>query len=101
MRTKQNKLPYVVFVLLSIAIVFAAAKSERASIGAVIEAFAVGIGIVLVIGGASALLRWLRPRWLSKFSSFAEAQGKHQGGCLAAIPAILVALAVSKWAYIL
>jgi hypothetical protein len=99
MTTKQNKSLGVFFVLLSVAIVFIAARYERASGGAVIEGLAMAIGIALVIGGVYAVLRWLRPRWFRRFSSFAEASAKNSGGCLAAIPALLVALAVSKWAY--
>jgi hypothetical protein len=101
MTAKQNKLFAVFFVVLSIAIVFVAAKSERASGGAVIEALAVAIGIALAIGGVYAVLHWLRPRWFRKFSSFADASAKDRGGCLAAIPAVLVFLAVSKWAFTL
>jgi len=100
MTSKQNKsfVAFVaLFVLLSMAIVFIVARYERASGGAVIEALAIAIGIALVIGGVYAVLHWLRPRWLRKFSSFAEASAKNRGGCLAAIPALLVALAVSKW----
>ena len=100
MRPQPNPLLYVIFLVLSIGVVFLAAANTGASAGEVVQGLSFAVAVALVIGGIYAVLRWARPKWLMKFASFSEAQNK-EGGLLAGIGALLVALAASKWSFAL
>lgn len=100
MKAKPTNHFYVIFLLLSVAVVFIAATKAGASIGVVMQALSFATAVALVIGGAYAVLHWVRPKWLLKLSSFSEDQGKG-GGLFAGIGSLLIALAVSKWAFAL
>jgi hypothetical protein len=100
MTTQPPKLFYVFFLLLSIA-GFLFAASKVASMSAAVEALAFSIAVALVIGGAYAILHRFPPKRLLKFSSFTQTQAKEGGGWLAGILALLVAMAVSKWSFML
>jgi hypothetical protein len=106
------KLLFVLFPIISIAVICLAASKEGASKQAFVEALAVAIAIVLGIGGAYAILHWLRPKWLLRFSAFVQIQNKtcepfakadetNSGGWIVGILALLVTFAVSKWAFAL
>jgi len=87
--------------LVSFGGLFLAAKSKGASISDGVEALAIAAIAILSILGVFALLAQFQHRRLAKVSSFTQAQAKEGGGWLAGILALLVAMAVSKWSFVL
>jgi hypothetical protein len=95
--------PILVFIVMlaSFGVLFLAARSKGASISVGVQALAIAAVAILSIFGVFALLARFQHRRLAKVSSFTQAQEKEGGGWLAGILALLVAMAVSKWSFML
>jgi hypothetical protein len=98
---QPSKLFVGVFMLGSIAMVIFAAISKKADISAVAQAIGFALAVAFIIGGLYAILYWLQHKKILKNPTFAEVQAKERGGWLAAMLALFVAFAVSKWTFVL
>ena len=97
MVAKPRIIVYISFLFLSIVAFFVAA-TKSASAGAAFEALTVAMAVALLICAVYAIVHLFHSTRLARLSSFAQAQ---EGGWIAATVTVLVALAVSKWTFVL
>lgn len=101
MATRIHKSFYVVFLIASIATVFVATAKAKTSFSTAVQAVGLSITIILAIAGIYATAHRFFHKKILKFETWSRMLEEERGGGFAAILAILVALAVSKWTFTL